>query len=149
MPTTAAGHRAAVVDIADNGGPSGFVAFHQRSCLRECCPPIGCHRHTIHLHQRLQLSIPILSVTAIGDIETFDDSRLRRTFASVRCGGQCKASVVGHSLRPTTSVQYEGDKVVSCGRKAAERLAMMGRAVSVSQSLSGLRSSQSQPHGCY
>ena len=33
-------------------------------------------------------------------------------------------------------------------RQAAERLAMMGRAVSVRQSLSGLRSSQSQPHGC-
>ena len=33
-------------------------------------------------------------------------------------------------------------------RQAAERLALMGRAVSVSQSLSGLRSSQSQPHGC-
>ena len=34
-------------------------------------------------------------------------------------------------------------------RQAAERLALMGRAVSVSQSLSGLRSSQSQPHGCF
>lgn len=33
-------------------------------------------------------------------------------------------------------------------RQAAERLALMGRAVSVSPSLSGLRSSQSQPHGC-
>ena len=33
-------------------------------------------------------------------------------------------------------------------RQAAERLALMGRAVSVRQSLSGLRSSQSQPHGC-
>lgn len=33
-------------------------------------------------------------------------------------------------------------------RQAAERLALMGGAVSVSQSLSGLRSSQSQPHGC-
>ena len=34
-------------------------------------------------------------------------------------------------------------------RQAAERLALMGRAVSVSQSLPGLRSCQSQPHGCY
>ena len=33
-------------------------------------------------------------------------------------------------------------------RQAAERLALMGRAVSVSQSWSGLRSSQSQTHGC-
>ena len=34
-------------------------------------------------------------------------------------------------------------------RQAAERLALMGRAVFVSQSLSGLRSSQSQPYGCF
>ena len=33
-------------------------------------------------------------------------------------------------------------------RQAAERLALMGRAVSVSQSLFGLRSCQSPPHGC-
>ena len=33
-------------------------------------------------------------------------------------------------------------------RQAVERLALMGRAVSVSPSLSGLRSSQSQTHGC-
>ena len=33
-------------------------------------------------------------------------------------------------------------------RQAAERLALMGRAVSVSQSLPGLRSCQSLPHGC-
>ena len=34
-------------------------------------------------------------------------------------------------------------------RQAAESLALMGRAVSVSQSLPGLRSCQSLPHGCY
>ena len=33
-------------------------------------------------------------------------------------------------------------------RQAAERLALMGGAVSVRQSLPGLRSCQSQPHGC-
>ena len=33
-------------------------------------------------------------------------------------------------------------------RQADERLALMGRAVSVSQSLFGLRSCQSPPHGC-
>lgn len=33
-------------------------------------------------------------------------------------------------------------------RQAAEGLALMGRAVSVSQSLPGLRSCQSLPHGC-
>ena len=36
--------------------------------------------------------------------------RLRRNFASVICEGQCKAFVVGHSLRPTALVQCEGDK---------------------------------------
>ena len=29
----AAGHRAAVVDIADSDGPRMFAALHQRSCL--------------------------------------------------------------------------------------------------------------------
>ena len=124
-------------------------------------------------------------------METFDYSRLRRNSASVICKGQGKAFVVGHSLRPTASVQCEGDTAVSCGRKAATRasfppcwgyyahqcrqsrhrrahsccrswtnarkdihrqaaesLALMGRAVSVSQSLPGLRSCQSLPHGC-
>ena len=33
-------------------------------------------------------------------------------------------------------------------RQTDERLALMGRAVSVSQSLPGLRSGQSLPHGC-
>lgn len=65
------------MEIADIGGPRGLVALCQRSCLRKCYPPIGCRHPAIHLHQRLQLSIPILSVTAIGDIETFDDSHLR------------------------------------------------------------------------
>ena len=34
-------------------------------------------------------------------------------------------------------------------RQDAERLALMGRAESVRQSLPGMRSWQSQPHGCY
>ena len=63
----------------------------------------------------------IYSIGAIEDLETFDYSRLRRNFASVICEGQCKAFVVEHSLRPTASVQCEGDKAVSCGRKAATR----------------------------
>ena len=63
----------------------------------------------------------LYSIGAIEDLETFDDSRLRRNFASVICEGRCKASVVEHSLRPTASVQCKGDKAVSCGRKAATR----------------------------
>lgn len=42
-------------------------------------------------------------------------------FWSYVCGRQCKAFVVEHSLRPTASVQCEGDKAVSCGRKDATR----------------------------
>ena len=55
-------------------------------------------------------------IGTIGDFETFDDSRLRRNFASVVCECQCKPSVVEHSLRATTSVRCEGDNAVSCGR---------------------------------
>ena len=112
----AAGHRAAVVDIADSGGPRRFATLHQRSCLCECYPPIGCHYPAILPYQRLQVPISIFSVTAIGDFETFDDSRLRRNFASVVCEGQCKPFVVEHSLRATAASRCEGRKVVSCGR---------------------------------
>ena len=52
---------------------------------------------------------------------------------------------VSHSV---TAIGLSLDARQDIHRQAAERLALMGRAVSVSQSLSGLRSSQSQPHGC-
>lgn len=52
---------------------------------------------------------------------------------------------VSHSV---TAIGLSSDARQNIHRQAAERLALMGRAVSVSQSLSGLRSSQSQPHGC-
>ncbi len=112
----AAGHRAAVVDIADSGGPRRFVTLHQRPCLCECYPSIGCHRPAILQYQRLQLHISLYCVTAIGVFETFGDSRLRRNFASVVCEGQCKPFVVEHSLRATAASRCEGRKVVSCGR---------------------------------
>ena len=44
-----------------------------------------------------------------------------RQFWAYQRGRQCKAFVVEHSLRPTASVQCEGDKAVSCGRKDATR----------------------------
>ena len=115
---------------------------------------------------------------------------LRRNFASVVCEGRCKVFVVEHSLRPRASVQCEGAKAVSCGRKAAtrasfppcwgymahqcrrsrhrrahscssswtnawqdihrqaaERLALMGRAVSVMQSMKRLRRCGTHPPG--
>ena len=62
-------------------------------------------------------------IGAIGDFETFDDSRLRRNFASVVCEGQCKPSVVEHSLRATASVRCEGDNAVSFGRFVGNKAA--------------------------
>ena len=47
-----------------------------------------------------------------------------------------------------TAIGLSSDARQDIHRQAAERLALMGRAVSVSQSLPGLRSCQSQPHGC-
>ena len=61
------------------------------------------------------------SIGAIEDLETFDYPRLRRNLASVVREGRCKAFVIEHSLRPTASVQCEGENAVSCGRKAATR----------------------------
>ena len=52
---------------------------------------------------------------------------------------------VSHSV---TAIGLSSNAQQDIHRQAAERLALMGRAVSVRQSLSGLRSSQSQPHGC-
>ena len=69
--------------------------------------------------------MPILSIgiITIGEFETFDYSRLRRNFASVVCGGQCKPSVVEHSLRAGPFVQCEGTKAVSCGRFVGNKAA--------------------------
>ena len=52
---------------------------------------------------------------------------------------------VSHSV---TAIGLSSNARQVVHRQAAERLALMGRAVSVSQSLPGLRSCQSQPHGC-
>ena len=54
--------------------------------------------------------------TAVGNLETFDDSRLRRNFASVGCEGQCKASVVhSHYGLDRQCCAWEGRKADSCG----------------------------------
>ena len=111
-----ASHRAAVVDIADSGGPRMFAALRQRPCLRECCPAIGCRHPTILLPQRLQLSISIYCITAIQDLKTNDDSRLRRNFVSVVCECQCKASVVHSHYGLNRQCCGSGSrKAVSCG----------------------------------
>ena len=71
----------------------------------------------------------IYSVGSIWDLETFDNSRLRRNFLSVECEGRYKASVVGHSLRPGASVQCEGDNAVSFGRfvgNKADKTTLLG-----------------------
>ena len=113
---TAAGHRAAV-DIAGDyvSGGGALLVYCQHGCLTAMGSfTIG----SLIPYQIGKWCVPILSIgiIAIGEFETFDDSRLRRNFASVVCGCQCKASVVGHSLRPTAASRCEGRKVVSCGR---------------------------------
>ena len=116
-----AGHRAAVVVLRIHcGSYEDSVGCHQseRRWLLDGLTPIGVPLPYIKTTER---SLSIYSIGAIEDLETFDYSRLRRNFASVICEGQCKAFVVGHSLRPTASVQCEGDKAVSFGRKAAQR----------------------------
>ena len=116
-----AGHRAAAVVLRiyrDNSADSVGCHQSERRWLLDGLTPIGVHLPYIKTTER---SLSIYSIGAIEDLETFDYSRLRRNFASVVCEGQCKAFVVGHSLRPTGSVQCEGDTAVSCGRKAATK----------------------------
>ena len=48
-----------------------------------------------------------------------DDLRLRRNIGSCRLGRWCQASVVGHSLRPATSVRCGGRKAVSRIRQSS------------------------------
>ena len=120
LPASAC-HRAAVVILRIHRSNSeDSVGLHQseRQWLLDGLTPIGVPLSYIKTTER---SLSIYSIGAIEDLETFDYSRLRRNFASVICEGQCKAFVVGHSLRPTASVQCEGDKAVSFGRKAAQR----------------------------
>ena len=66
-----------------------------------------------------------ISHTAIivlyGIMRLFIIPALRRNFASVVCGGQCKPFVVGHSLRATAASRCEGRKMVSCGRQVGLR----------------------------
>ena len=112
----AAGHRAAVIIKGDV--VSGVVVVRV-FCQRVCHSPMRCCAIggliPYQMVERLVAALPI-GVTAIGDFESFDDSRLRRNFAFVGCEGRCGAFVVGHSLRPTASVQCEYGNVVSCGR---------------------------------
>ena len=116
-----AGHRAAVVVLRIHRGNSvDSIGCHQseRQWVLGCITAINVSLPYIKTSERHP---SIYSIGAIEDLETFDYSRLRRNFASVIWEGQCKAFVVEHSLRPTASVQCEGDKAVSCGRKAATR----------------------------
>ena len=108
-----AGHRAAVVILRihrDNSTDS--VGYHQSEWRwpLDGLTPIGVPLP--YIKTTTERSLSIYSIGAIEDLETFDYSRLRRNIESVICEGQCKAFVVGHSLRPTASVQCEGDKAV-------------------------------------
>ena len=116
-----AGHLAAVVVLRihrDNSADSVGCHQSERRLLLDGLTPIGIPLPYIKTKER---SLSIHSIGAIEDLETFDYSRLRRNLASVVCEGRCKAFVVGHSLRPTASVQCKGDNAVSCGRKAVQR----------------------------
>ena len=116
-----AGHRAAVVVFRIHRGNSAdSIGCHQseRQWVLGCLTAIGVSIPYLKTRERYP---SIYSIGAIEDLETFDYSRLRRNLASVVREGQCKAFVVGHSLRPTASVPCEGDKAVICGRKAATR----------------------------
>lgn len=109
----AAGHRAAVSDCDDSAIGSGNVRVFY---LRMYCSTIGDCAIAVHLlYRRIMHCCSTLPIcyTAIGDIETFDDSRLRRNFASVQCEGRCWPSVVEHSLRAEASSRCEGGKMVS------------------------------------
>lgn len=72
-----------------------------------CITAIGVSLPYLKTRERYR---SIYRIGAIGIFLTYKYSRLRRNFASVVCEGQCKAFVVKHSLRPTASVQCEGDK---------------------------------------
>ena len=112
----AAGHRAAVVDIADGGGPRVFAALLHQSCLCECYPSIDCHRPAILPYQRLQLHISLYSVTAIGDFETIDYSRLMAKMGVSGMRMSCKALIIGHSFAPERLCCGKGGrKADSCG----------------------------------
>ena len=116
-----AGHRAAAVVLRihrDNSADSVGCHQSERRWLLDSLTTIGVPLPYIKTTER---NLSVYSIGAIEDLETFDYSSLRRNFASVIYEGRCKASVVEHSLRPTASVQCEGDKAVSCGRKAATR----------------------------
>ena len=102
----------------DNSADSVGCHQSERRLLLDGLTPIGIPLPYIKTKER---SLSIYSIGAIEDLETFDYSRLRRNLASVVCEGRCKAFVVGHSLRPTASVQCKGDNAVSCGRKAVQR----------------------------
>ena len=116
-----AGHRAAVVIKGDV--VSGVVVVRV-FCQRVRHSPIRCcaigSLIPYQMIERKVSTLPI-GVTAIGDLESNDDSRLRRNSAFVGCEGRCGAFVVGHSLRPTASVRCEYGNVVSCGRQVGLR----------------------------
>ena len=112
----AAGHRAAVVDVVAVVSGGGVL---QWLSLCECHGIVAIGRGVPLIpYQKTSCQVPYLSIgiTAIGDNESFDKSRLRRNFALVVCGGRCKAFVVRQSLRPKASARCEYGNVVSCGR---------------------------------
>ena len=112
----AAAHRAALRDIdADN--ISDDNGDNKSRCGQECRHfPESCILHihisaiTIYGNETKRL------YSAIGDIDTVDDSRLRRDFASYLCEAQCKASVVRSHCGLGHLCGAKVIKAVSCGQ---------------------------------
>ncbi len=97
-PAAAAAHRAALRDVdvdigaVDNG--SGVSRYDQaRGCSPICVTGISAIGVSL-----LYCDKTYRLYSAIGNFDSFDDSRLWRNFASCRCVAQCKALTIGHSF---------------------------------------------------
>ena len=106
----AAAHRAALRDVdVDTGAVDSGSCESERDQAHGCSPirVIGIDAIGVSL---LSGEKTYRLYNAIGDIETFDDSRLRRKFASCQCVAQCKASVVHSHYGPEHLCDAKGKK---------------------------------------
>ena len=110
-----AGHRAAVVDCDAIAGTGCYRCLDQSRYQRRCrILPTS----VVAIYRDLS-QYPMRSCctphSAIGDFETFDNSRLRRNFASYQLERQCRASVVhSHYGLQRQCCGRESRKAVSC-----------------------------------
>ena len=120
----AAGHRAAGVDldagsIGGNGSYSVCVLYQESRCI--AILSIGTYAIGDTL---LYVKKASYSYTAIGDFETFDDSRLSAKFCVLPVRRSVQGLRCPQSLRPGPSVRCEGkEKAVSGGRFVGNKAA--------------------------